>query len=242
MPPPHLIYTCVEENVPLFLNIPAYPLPIFLTILFVVLVLQANPLYVCANFSKKRLIVNDFVAHQSPSCFLGPCHPGKSSPAWRLGGPQSKDPGRHPPPSQTGCPEQGTGKETKTKDKVSLFRLFCWLYPAVLLHTQLLLLYCTSSLLLSRLDIETSSIFICQNYQMSRRCCGHAVVQQALAKTGLHHGGKHRKQHGSIKFCSTYQSSSGVWSTYDAFKEMEPTYNCTTHTARELLPTLITYK
>ncbi len=51
------------------------------------------------------------------------------------------------------------------------------------------LLYCTSSLLLSRLDIETSSIFICQNYQMSRHCCGHAVAQQASAKTGLQQEG-----------------------------------------------------
>ena len=52
-------------------------------------------------------------------------------------------------------------------------------------HPTVFLLHCTSSLLLSRLDIETSSIFICQNYQMSRHCCGHAVAQQALAKTGL---------------------------------------------------------
>lgn len=47
------------------------------------------------------------------------------------------------------------------------------------------LLYSTSSLLLSRADIETSSIFICQNYQMSRHCCGHAAEQEASAKTGL---------------------------------------------------------
>lgn len=44
-------------------------------------------------------------AHQSPSCFLGPCHPGKSSPASQPGGPQSKDPDMRPPPGQTGCPE-----------------------------------------------------------------------------------------------------------------------------------------
>lgn len=47
----------------------------------------------------------------------------------------------------------------------------------------------TSSLLLSRLDTESSSIFICQIYQMSRRCCGHAVAQQASARTGLRQEG-----------------------------------------------------
>lgn len=54
-------------------------------------------------------------SHQSPSCFLGPCHPGKNSPAWRPGGPRSKDPGMHPPPGQTGCPELGPGREGSGK-------------------------------------------------------------------------------------------------------------------------------
>lgn len=136
-------------------------------------------------------------AHQSPSCFLGPCHPGRNSPAWRPGGPRSKDPGRHPPPGQTGCPELGpagrVGRNRGTSQTVCflpcVFR--CnghfqgWLNHR---HT-VALLYCTSSLLLSRLDIETSSIFICQNYQMNRHCCGHAVAQHTLARTGLQQEG-----------------------------------------------------
>lgn len=54
--------------------------------------------------------------------------------------------------------------------------------PGTQLFMQCYSLLCTSSLLLSRLDIETSSIFICQNYQMSRRCCGHAVEQQSICQ------------------------------------------------------------
>lgn len=50
-------------------------------------------------------------AHQSPSCFLGLCHPGKNSPASQPGGPRSRDPGMHPPPGQTGCPELKPARE-----------------------------------------------------------------------------------------------------------------------------------
>lgn len=98
----------------------------------------------------------------------------------------------HPPPGQTGCPELGPGRERERGWKLAEAR-----QPTVIrytLHVQshlhccyknVALLYFTSSLLLSRLDFETSSIFICQNLQMSRHCCGHAVAQQASVKTGL---------------------------------------------------------
>lgn len=51
------------------------------------------------------------------------------------------------------------------------------------------MLQCTSSLLLSRLDTEQSSIFICQNYQMNSQRCGHAVALHAWAKSGLQQRG-----------------------------------------------------
>lgn len=145
-------------------------------------------------------------AHRSPSYFLGPCHPGKNSPALLPGGPQSKVPGKHPPLGQTGCPELGPGREEKDT-QCCLIALLCFCSEAIQPHvsadtmcisksTRRLPRHCTSSLLLSRLDTETSSIFICQNYQMSRHCCGHAVAQQALAKTGLQREGYTSKQHG----------------------------------------------
>lgn len=94
----------------------------------------------------------------------------------------------HPPPGQTGCPElgsarKGSGSRDKSGRHLRLLESHCSVSARRCIERS-----CsdvTSSLLLSRLDIETSSIFICQNYQMSRRCCGHAVAQQALAKAGL---------------------------------------------------------
>lgn len=104
----------------------------------------------------------------------------------------------HPPPGQTGCPELGPGRDGPEGEETDTSQPTVCLHPADVLcisqgyldyYCTVASLYCTSSLLLSRLDIETSSIFICQNYQMSRRCCGHAVAQQALAKTGLQQEG-----------------------------------------------------
>lgn len=96
----------------------------------------------------------------------------------------------HPPPGQTGCPEQGPGREGpegKEADarQATVCRCTVHVQSHLYCYKTVAFPYCTSSLLLSRLDFETSSIFICQNLQMSRHCCGHAVAQQASAKTGL---------------------------------------------------------
>lgn len=72
-------------------------------------------------------------AHQSPSYFLGPCHPGKNSPALLPGGPQSKVPGTHPPPGQTGCPELGPGREEKDT-QCCLIALLCFCSEAIQPH------------------------------------------------------------------------------------------------------------
>lgn len=85
---------------------------------------------------------------------------------------------------------------------------------------------------MSRLDIETSSIFICQNYQMSRHCCGHAVAQQASAKTTvLQQEGEHtvskQRHHGPV-YPNECKYAADTWrlSECDA-----ATHNCTLNTA-----------
>ena len=142
----------------------------------------------------------------------------------------------HPPPGQTGCPEQGPGRAGRkiaicvcgyncvfvsNSSAVCLQTFFPSLFAA-LSHCSLL--QCTSSLLLSRLDTETSSIFICQNYQMSRHRCGHAVAQQALAKN--------RAAAGEAQLATRWHEillkqwmPVWLWSAFDA-----GTYNCTLST------------
>lgn len=91
-------------------------------------------------------------------------------------------------------------------------------------------LYSTSSLLLSRPDIATSSIFICQHYQMSSHCCGHAAEKEASAKTGLQQKGEafsqqhwHHTATGEIN-CKTLNDAATHNNTLNATTETLPTF------------------
>lgn len=100
-------------------------------------------------------------------------------------------------------------------------------------------LHSTSSLLLSRPDIETSSIFICQHYQMSSHCCGHAAEQEASAKTGLQQKGG-GIQSTTVASPTLLKQAEGIsCETLDALNDAA-THNYTLNAAGETLPTFTT--